>query len=134
MKNERSDRRWILFIIVLLIIEISWLLIDFRIIKISLFSNKEKISEAREAGFVINVQEQLKRRGANSLVWEATSEKEVLYFQDSILTLANSTARLNLKEQTLLSKILSYNEKRITLNRFTYRQPLHNTPFCAKHR
>ncbi len=102
MKNDRSDRRWILFIVVLLIIEISWLLIDFRIIEISLFSKKEKISEAREAGFVINVQEQLKRRGANSLVWESTNAKEILYFQDSILTLANSTARLNLKEQTEL--------------------------------
>ncbi len=102
MKNDQSDRRWIIFIIVLLGLEMGWLLIDFGVIDISIFSKNEKISGNREAGYVIKSKDQLKRRGGNSLIWEPAAENEVLYFQDSILTLAQSTASLHLKDKTEL--------------------------------
>jgi len=38
----------------------------------------------------------LRRRGTDSLVWEKSAADDVLYYYDSILTLAQSTASLKL--------------------------------------
>lgn len=50
----------------------------------------------------MKAKEDLRRRSADSLVWEKTGEKDTLYYRDSILTLSEGSARLYLKDQTEL--------------------------------
>lgn len=57
---------------------------------------------AKEAGHVIKATEDLKKRDANSLIWEKAKATDILYYQDSVLTLSQSTATLYLKDQTEL--------------------------------
>ena len=80
----------------------GWLLIDLQWIHIPLFSKKSLVVGLKEAGYVLKAGEDLKRRGANSLIWDGAREKDILYYKDSILTLSQSTAKLYLKDQTEL--------------------------------
>ena len=102
MKTRISDRKWITFILFLLAVEILWLLADMQIIQIPFLSKKTITTAAKEAGYVIKITDQLKRRNANSLIWETTKENETLYYYDSILTLSLGSAKLYLKDQTEL--------------------------------
>lgn len=102
MKSRFSDHKWISIIIFFLIAETLWLLAEMQIIHIPYFSNRAVIIGMLEAGHVTKVTSELKRRGPNSLVWETAKENDILYYNDSILTLALSSAKLYLKDQTEL--------------------------------
>lgn len=101
-QKNQSERKWIALIILLLTVEIIWLLIDLQWINLPVFFRKTSYSGATEAGHVIKAKNELKRRGMNSLIWEATKENEALFYHDSVLTLSESTAKLYLKDQTEL--------------------------------
>ena len=100
MKNTNADRKWIGLIIFLLIAEVFWLFVDLQWIEVPYFSKKTMGSNMSEAGYIISSKKDLKRRGANSLVWEDTQAKDTLYYRDSVLTLSQSSAKLYLKDQT----------------------------------
>lgn len=100
MKKINADHKWIALIGLVLIAEVLWLFADLQWIEISFLSKKTAVPQVKEAGYIISSQKDLKRRGANSLVWEETSPKDVLFYHDSILTLSQSSAKLYLKDQT----------------------------------
>lgn len=102
MINTNADRKWIGLIILLLIAEVLWLLVDLQWIDVPYLLKKSKSSNASEAGFIISSKKDLKRRGANSLIWEDTQAKDTLFYHDSVLTLSQSSAKLYLKDQTEL--------------------------------
>lgn len=100
MRNPNSDRKWIGLIVLLLIAEVLWLLVDLQWIQVSFFNKKSASSNMTEAGHIISSKKNLKRRSANSLIWEDTLAKEILFYNDSVLTLSESSAKLYLKDQT----------------------------------
>ncbi|MES2803786.1 MAG: hypothetical protein V4654_14935 [Bdellovibrionota bacterium] len=100
MRNTNSDRKWIGLILLLLTAEVLWLLVDLQWIDVPYISKKSQISTTSEAGYIISSKKDLKRRGANSLIWEDTQAKDTLFYHDSILTLSQSSAKLYLKDQT----------------------------------
>lgn len=100
VRNTNADRTWIALIVLLLIAEVLWLFMDLQWIQIPYFSKKSAPSNAPEAGYIISSKKDLKRRGANSLIWEDTLPKDVLFYHDSVLTLSQSSAKLYLKDQT----------------------------------
>ncbi len=100
MKNTNADRKWIILIGLLLIAEVLWLLVDLQWINVPFFSKKSNTSNAVDAGYIISSKKDLKRRGANSLIWEDTQPKDTLFYHDSVLTLSQSSAKLYLKDQT----------------------------------
>jgi hypothetical protein len=102
MKSRISDRNWIAIIIFVLILEVLWLLTDLKWLHIPFLTKPASTSGQVEAGYVVKSKSDLKRRGGNSLVWEPAKEKDVLYYQDSVLTLAQSTAKLYLNDKTEL--------------------------------
>lgn len=100
MRNTNADRKWIGLIVLLLIAEVLWLLMDLQVINIPYFSKNSSTQNAKEAGYIISSKKDLKRRGANSLIWEDTQPKDILFYHDSVLTLSQSSAKLYLKDQT----------------------------------
>ncbi len=87
---------------VALFVECAWLMVELNWISVPFFSAKKTGSVAGEAGYVMKAKEDLRRRSADSLVWENTHEKDTLFYHDSILTLSEGSARLYLKDQTEL--------------------------------
>lgn len=85
---------------ILLIAEVLWLLMDLQVIKAPFFTKKQLTPNTTEAGYIITSKKDLKRRGANSLIWEDTQPKDTLFYHDSVLTLSQSSAKLYLKDQT----------------------------------
>lgn len=103
MKKTNSDLQWIIFILLLLVVETTWLLADLQWINLPFFTkNAPTNSGSIEAGYVVKAKSELKRRGANSLIWESTKENDVLFYNDSILTLSQSSAKLYLNDKTEL--------------------------------
>ncbi|MBY0554360.1 hypothetical protein K2P97_07520 [bacterium] len=100
--KKSKDRLWIALIVVALVIECVWLLSDLNLISLPFISQKKSVSSGVEAGYVMKAKEDLRRRSADSLVWEKTNEKDTLYYRDSLLTLSEGSARLYLKDQTEL--------------------------------
>jgi hypothetical protein len=100
VENTNADRKWIPIIGLLLVAEVLWLAIDLQWIHISFFSKKTTSTNAVEAGHIVSSKKDLKRRGANSLIWEDTQQKDTLFYYDSVLTLSQSSAKLYLKDQT----------------------------------
>lgn len=100
MKKTTSDRKWIAFILLLLAAEVLWLFVDLQWINLPFFLRKSQQSAEKEAGYIVTAKKDLKRRGANSLIWEDSQTKDILFYHDSILTLSQSAAKLYLKDQT----------------------------------
>lgn len=100
--KKSKDKLWIALIIIALVVECVWLLVDLNVISLPFASQKKIGINAIEAGYVMKAKEDLRRRSADSLVWEKTSEKDTLYYRDSLLTLSEGSARLYLKDQTEL--------------------------------
>lgn len=93
MANKTSDSRVIGLLVICLTLEIAVLLFHLGILSFTL--NKSGEREGR-AGRVAAMHNHLRRRGPNSLIWERSQIEEPLDYHDSILTLAQSTARLEL--------------------------------------
>jgi hypothetical protein len=62
-----------------------------------------KIHNQQIAGKILNFENKLKRRGHNSLIWEGSKEGQALFYNDSILTLSQSQAKIELENQTQLT-------------------------------
>lgn len=100
MKPQLSDRTWILLILFVLVAEVLWLLIDLQIIEPPHFAKNKSATGLKEAGHVTDIKQELKRRGSSSLIWDVIKENEILYYNDSILTLSQSSAKIYLKDET----------------------------------
>lgn len=64
------------------------------------FGHRSAQKGAAVAGLIATSENELRRRGVDSLVWEKTAVKEDVYFYDSLLTLSQSTAKLKLDHGT----------------------------------
>lgn len=100
--SKFSDKKWITIICIALVLEIIWLLADLQLISLPFINRSKKNVSAVEAGHIIRSQEDVKKRGADSLIWEPAKQNDVLYYRDSLLTLSQSSAVLYLKDQTEL--------------------------------
>ncbi len=63
--------------------------------------NKNKW-ERLAIGQVTEISENVKRKGPDSIVWETSEKKESLHAYDSLLTLSNSSARIQLVNKTVI--------------------------------
>lgn len=97
MKSKYSDRSIVLWLVAALLIETLLLLWHLDIVS---FGKRGESGGARLAGFISTSENDLRRRGANNLVWEKTAISENVYFYDSLLTLSQSTAKLKLEHGT----------------------------------
>ncbi|MCC2679648.1 MAG: hypothetical protein K0R29_2224, partial [Pseudobdellovibrio sp.] len=100
--SQNSDRKWIIIICVALVLEVIWLLYDLQLINLPFLNSSKSKNNAVEAGYIIRSQEDVKKRSSDSLIWEPAKQNDVLYYRDSLLTLAQSSAVLYLKDQTEL--------------------------------
>ena len=99
MERKIFERRVIGSLIILLIAEIALLALH---LGWGGFTPPAPKQETLLAGHVKRSENELRRRGANSLVWEKSASDDAVYFYDSILTLAQSTATLKLFRDTEL--------------------------------
>lgn len=99
LKRRFSDRKLVIGTTLLLFAEVLWLLMNLNMIP-NPFKSPELKMEQIPAGHVVKSQKELRKRGFNSLVWENSDSNDTLYYYDSVLTLAQSSATLHLKEQT----------------------------------
>lgn len=97
--ERSSDRKLLIIATVLLCFEFLWLLAHLRILPTPFYDKKTAAKHA-EAGYVVAVNNDLKKREMDSLIWEETEKNDVLRYYDSVLTLKQSSATLYLKEQT----------------------------------
>ncbi|MBX3021595.1 MAG: hypothetical protein KF799_07955 [Bdellovibrionales bacterium] len=95
MRSKFSESKIIAGLIGLLAIEAALLLLHLGIFT---FDGMRTTSGEAVAGQIVKSHNQLRRRGINSLVWEKSTNDEVVYFHDSILTLAQSTATLRIQQ------------------------------------
>ncbi|MEQ1878153.1 MAG: FecR domain-containing protein [Bdellovibrionia bacterium] len=97
------DRRLIAGALLLLILEVSWLLNDLKIIDVPIFNQHEKLSSERPIGRVLSTKQDLRRRSADSILWEESRTDDTLFFYDSVLTLDQSAATIQLNDTSELS-------------------------------
>lgn len=98
MKVKLSDNKIILILVVALIAQVLVLLWHLGILQIG--AGEADLQQGALAGHIERVENSLKRRPLDSLIWEDSQKKENIYFHDSILTLAQSTAQLKLENGT----------------------------------
>jgi hypothetical protein len=94
MRSRLTDRRIVLALVGALIFEIGLLLWHLGFISWGLHPS---LNGEKPAGIVVKTSNELRRRSLNSLVWEKSAENESVFYYDSVLTLAQSTARLELE-------------------------------------
>lgn len=93
MRASLTDRRIILALVGALFFEITLLLWHMGVIS---FGGHSSLNGEKPAGVVSKTSNELRRRSLNSLVWEKSAENESVFYFDSVLTLAQSTAQLKL--------------------------------------
>lgn len=93
MRASLTDRRIILALVGALFFEITLLLWHMGVISFGVHSS---MNGEKPAGVVSKTSNDLRRRSLNSLVWEKSTENESVFYFDSVLTLAQSTAQLKL--------------------------------------
>lgn len=98
MKLKLSDNSIIAILIVALVVQVAVLLWHLGIIQIG--THPQDVSRSALAGQIEKVENSLKRRPLDSLIWEDSQKKENIYYHDSILTLGQSTAQLKLENGT----------------------------------
>ncbi|OQW49393.1 MAG: hypothetical protein A4S09_11945 [Proteobacteria bacterium SG_bin7] len=94
------DRYLVSGAIFVLVFEVIWFLNDFRIIHVPIFDRTESVFTKPTVGKIVEVKRGVRRRAQDSIVWEESSEKDVLYNFDSVLTLPQSSATVTLKNDT----------------------------------
>jgi len=94
------DRYLLSGAVLLLILQTTWLLDDLKIINVGYFSYQKQSESGRPIGEVLESRQNVKRRAQNSLVWEESSTKDLLYYYDSVLTLHQSAATLKVEADT----------------------------------
>jgi hypothetical protein len=99
--DSKSDRTLILLTLLLLAGEILWLLMHLHMIP-NPFKARQQDLQFVPAGHVVKANRELRKRRSNSLIWENAGPEEVLFYYDSVRTLSQSSATLNLQGQTEL--------------------------------
>lgn len=99
MDRRRFERRTITGLLILLTIEVSLLALH---LMWGGFRPHDHNSATALAGEVSISEHELRKRSLNSLVWEKSATHDSIYYYDSILTLAQSTAKLKLFNDTEL--------------------------------
>jgi len=144
MNIHKRDSRIIAFLLIALVLQIVALLRHLNLLPWTI--DPADPSEQQWAGKIISVQKDLQRRAQNSLIWEGSREDEKLYFYDSLLTLKESEAiielqnktRITIGENTLISiePPLKDKSQEITVQfskgRFTARNPYNKTQVKEK--
>lgn len=97
------DRYLISGAIFVLVFEVAWFLNDFKIIHVPIFDRTEFISFKPSVGKIQEIKKGVRRRAQDSIVWEESNEKDVLYNFDSVLTLPQSSAMVTLKNETKIT-------------------------------
>jgi len=93
------DRRLFWGAFVLLIIQVSWIVVDLRS---SGPRGPTSESSSAKIGTLLKRQQDVKRKLANSILWDSPGKNESLFAFDSILTLAGSSAELALEGEIQL--------------------------------
>lgn len=90
------DRALISGALALLILQVTYLMADLGFIedRIGLFSERQAQNEV--IGEILETQRAVKRRAQNSIIWEDPDRITNLHSYDSLLTLSNSSARIQL--------------------------------------
>ena len=96
MTRTSRDRKIIFVLLIALAVELVLLLAHTGVIRLG----GKSATSGVQAGYVLKAHNHLRRRTANSLVWETSQTHEPLYFHDAILTLKESTAVLTLETST----------------------------------
>lgn len=99
MDRRQFERRTITGLLILLTIEIGLLALH---LMWGGFRPHKNNSTTALAGEVSTSEHELRKRSLNSLVWEKSSTHDSIYYYDSVLTLAQSTAKLKLFNDTEL--------------------------------
>lgn len=94
------DRYLISGAIFVLVFEIVWFLNDFKIIHVPAFDRTEFALSKTTVGKIVEIKRGVRRRTQDSIVWEESTEKDILYNFDSVLTLPQSSATVTLKNDT----------------------------------
>ena len=97
MSFKFSDNKVIVGLIIALALQI--VILFWHLGWIPLFSS-EPMSEGKVAGYVESLDNTLKKRPINNLIWTSANEKEKVYFHDSLLTLSQSQASVHLDNGT----------------------------------
>lgn len=92
-----------IFTFILLILEAGWFLGDLGLIKFKYFSTSSRSSIEKPIGVLSHTKRNVRRRVQDSIIWEESAAKDSIYNHDSILTLSQSTALLELDNQSKIS-------------------------------
>lgn len=90
------DRLLLSGAVTLLIIEVALLLGDLGLIPLDPFHLNQATDHQQKIGSVLHINQNVRRKPKNSLIWENSENKDSLYAFDSILTLSNSSAKVEL--------------------------------------
>ncbi len=101
MKLKLSDNKVIGLLLVALILQILLLLWHMELV--GPVSKQAQSNDGVMAGQIRAIENSLKRRPLDSLIWEESQAPEKVYFHDSILTLSESTARIELENGTQIN-------------------------------
>ncbi|MCC7404080.1 MAG: hypothetical protein IT288_06735 [Bdellovibrionales bacterium] len=91
------DRKLLIGALALLFIEITLLLGDLGVLPFDPLHLRPTPALTREIGRVVNVNQSVRRKVQGSLIWENSTADDQLYAFDSILTLTNSSAKVQLQ-------------------------------------
>lgn len=98
MRSRHFENIILILLGIALVAQILLLLWHMNIISFKKRNHSQITTEA--AGTIVKSQNNLKRRALNSLVWENSHSKDVIYYHDSMLTLSQSAATLQLENGT----------------------------------
>lgn len=76
---------------------------DLKIIDIPIFSQSETLKPVRPIGKVVSTKQDLRRRPSDSILWEESRPNDTLFVNDTVLTLDQSAATLQLNDQSEIS-------------------------------
>jgi len=93
MRSKKADRWIVLSLVTALVIQTILLLWHLGVIT---WQEKSQKGGQGPAGIISQNENELRRRSINSLVWEKSRHDETVYYYDSLLTLAQSTATVKL--------------------------------------
>lgn len=89
--------------IVLFLIELTIFSADLGFLPISIFQSEEVKSNQPVIGHVERTRETVRKKSQNSIFWQSTNDKDTLNAFDSVLTLENSSAQLQLENDIQLN-------------------------------
>ncbi len=101
MRLNLSDNKVIGLLLVALISQILLLLWHMGLL--GLPGAETSQTSGQVAGTIESIEKNLKRRPINSLIWEESRAPEKVYFHDSVLTLSDSTAKIQLQNGTQIN-------------------------------